>query len=223
VRAGTRDTDVTVTFGPNTATSAPPESDRGLCPTPKPVTKYGIQPGASANFLQRGGDDWRFEGCTYIGSAMITSSGSALVAVVNQVTGGGGSASEAVPADLLSGTARLPLIQVNNFGSSGGLQVANFGPDQVTATITFDRNTDTGTPPDRVAPCPGPPDPIPGVTLGPLGTKTLLLPSQTPKAQGCTYIGSVTVESSSPGARLATLANQVNEEGLDPLATYAAS
>ena len=221
---GTRPADISITYGPNTAGSYDSnESPNGRCDPKVPRIVYDVQPGASATFLQTAAGDPQFGKCTYIGAAMITSSGQPVVAALNQIAPDTASAYEARPADLLTSTVRLPLIQVNNFGSSGGIQLASFGPDPVSATITFEHNS---APPKtqeaQDESCPAPPDPIPDIALNQLGTRTVLLPRETPRAADCAYVGSVQITSTGSRARLAILANQVSAEGSDRMGTYTA-
>jgi subtilisin family serine protease len=220
---------ITITYGPNTATRFDPkESPRGLCPTPVPAARADVYPARAVTFLQRGlgspDDDPQFAGCTYIGAATVTSTGRVpLIAAVNQVGPGLASSYEARPTTVLSNSVRLPLIQVNNYGITGGLQVANAG-GPTTATITFGPNIAPAPPPDKTdlpRPCPAAPAPLQDIALGTLGTVTKLLPADVPGTQGCTYIGSVEV-TAGRGARLAILANQLSPSGTDRLATYAA-
>lgn len=85
---GTASTNVTLTYGPNTITTA---QDPNACgtPTAKNVT---LAPGQSFTFIQAGGDvangfDPQFATCRYVGSATITSgAGGKVVAIVNQVS-----------------------------------------------------------------------------------------------------------------------------------------
>lgn len=79
--------DVTISYSPNTYT----QTGDGLpaCDASTPRTASGVAAGASFTFLQAPfGDipagDPQFDGCTYVGSATITSDGS-VVAVVNQI------------------------------------------------------------------------------------------------------------------------------------------
>ncbi|MGC9041407.1 MAG: hypothetical protein ACP5MJ_18100, partial [Roseiflexus sp.] len=95
---GSSATTVTITYGPNTYSGAPP-SGFTLCGTPT-ARSTTVQPGASFTFLQTYiagqppglspiGSDSQFQGCMYVGSATITaSSGGKIAAIVNQVSVG---------------------------------------------------------------------------------------------------------------------------------------
>jgi hypothetical protein len=119
---------------------------------------------------------------------------------------------------------RLPLIQVNNWGTTGVIQAANTGTP-TTADIIFGPNIAPAPPADKPElpdPCTRPPQTVTDIPLGTLGTKTILLPSEiTLPEPGCAYVGSVTV-TGDPGAKLAILANQINASGSDRLPTYSA-
>ncbi len=85
---GSAATNVTVTYGPNTITTA---SDPNACATPTARTQ-AVAAGASFTFIQSGvgsaadGFDSQFATCRYVGSATITAaSGGKIVAIVNQV------------------------------------------------------------------------------------------------------------------------------------------
>lgn len=73
--AGSASTNITVTYGTNTVVGSW---------TPTAETQTGIAPGASANFLQIAGSG-QWTGTRYVGSAVITSSGERIVAIVNEV------------------------------------------------------------------------------------------------------------------------------------------
>jgi hypothetical protein len=218
-------TNVTVTYGPNTATKISPEAKRLCAPLPTARTKT-VAPRSSATFLQQAGDkaefDSQFSECTYVGSATISSSnGERLVAVVNQVNvSGGGSAYEAFPVPELQGVLDLPLVQANNFGSVSGIQVQNAGTTRAVGSIRFGENSareQTG----RPVPCKGAnakPVDIP-VDLAPGVSMTVLVPGNTPEIKDCTYIGSAKVTAGG-SAKLVALVNQVNAGTIDGLATY---
>jgi hypothetical protein len=66
--AGTQETQVTVRYGPNTATTVGPGADR-LCGQPAPSAPRTLPPGGSATFQQAAGDpgqglDQQFARCT---------------------------------------------------------------------------------------------------------------------------------------------------------------
>jgi hypothetical protein len=149
---------------------------------------------------------------------------------VNQSGTGLSSAYEALPVTAVTPTARLPLVQVNNFGVTGGLQIANAGTADVTATITFLDNTPRTSPDDPLERCRVVPSPV-TETLTPLGTRTILLRADDPafhqKRAGtgpderCSYVSSVEVTSN--GGKVAVLANQISPSGSDKLSTYIGS
>ena len=230
---------VTVEYGPNTATRIPDGLTK--CPDPPAGNRTfthpeQARPGQSVTLLQRAGnspdDDPAFAGCVYVGAARVTSS-QPVVAIVNQSGPGLSSAYEAIPATEVTGSARLPLVQVSNYGSSGGVQVANAGTAPVSATITFGANGPLAKAPDgtvlpgqtpRCTKVPG----VRTVSLGVLGTDTsLLLPEGTDFTENgvpCSYVGSITVTATTPGGQVAVLANQVSAEGpRDRLGTYVGS
>jgi aqualysin 1 len=223
---GTEKTTVRVTYGPNGATSIPPGKTK--CGTPASTTKEA-DAGQFATFLQTEAENTSFTGCVYVGAATITTEGLAgkpaqpIVAVVNQTGDGtGSSAYEPPPTSSLTGTARMPLIQVNNYGTTGGLQIANHGTAAGTVTITYGRNTAPVLDPSQrqPPPCASPPDTKSGVALAALESKTILLPLDTPEVANCRYIGNVTVSSTSPGVTVGVLANQVTAGMIDGLGTY---
>lgn len=88
---GSAATQVTVTYGPNSATGTP--SGQSDCPTPTARTQT-IAAGASFTFIQSGAGtgaafDSQFASCRYVGSAVISAaSGGKITAVVNQSVAG---------------------------------------------------------------------------------------------------------------------------------------
>jgi hypothetical protein len=87
---GTAPAQVTVTYGPNSATGTQaPQAD---CPTPTARTQ-SVAAGASFTFIQSGGNgnpdpafDSQFATCRYIGSATISAAGGKVTAIVNQIS-----------------------------------------------------------------------------------------------------------------------------------------
>jgi hypothetical protein len=83
--------DITINYGTNTITDTP-SGALPPCSTPQSRTQ-NVAGGASFTFIQSSlgseadGFDPQFEGCRYVGSATITSSGGQVVAIVNQVGG----------------------------------------------------------------------------------------------------------------------------------------
>jgi hypothetical protein len=238
--AGTEPTEITVTYGPDTWTSHyGSDAPDGSCGTPRPGSSGSapdqlVQPGASVTFVQAAGEaapgfDQQFGGCGYVGSARITSSNDQpLVAVVNQVNPGGvdgqvpfGSSYETKRVDALDGSVDLPLVQSNNFGTTGGVQVQNAGGSDAKVSVLFNANTVTTTPPGASAPCTGLPW-SKSFTLSRQTSETFLLPSGVPalRVGGCRYVGSVTITSTTAGAQLAAMANQVIPGMRDGLGTY---
>jgi hypothetical protein len=132
-----------ITYGTNSADKADPAMPKGRCTDPNGKYKEGVLPGESANFLQRTGTKEEetsvFRDCTFVGSALIFSD-QPVVAIINQVSPYGQSAYEGRPTSRLTTTVRLPLVQVNNFGITGAVQIANQSLETVPATVTFGPN-----------------------------------------------------------------------------------
>lgn len=140
--AGTISTDVTVTFGANTAGSGTPNAET-----------FPLGSGAAKTLCQLGGisslspsNDWNanFAG-GYVSGATITQTGSEpLVAVVNQnstVATSLGSTYEGFDPDSASQTINLPLIAANNSGFLTGVQMQAVSG---TPAVTVDYSTNTG-------------------------------------------------------------------------------
>jgi hypothetical protein len=225
---------ISITYGTNSAEKADPAMPKGACKDPNGKFKEGVMPGESANFLQRTGtreeETSVFRDCTFVGSAWIFSD-QPVVAIVNQVSPAGQSAYEGRPLERLTPSVRLPLVQVNNFGITGAVQIANHSLETVPATIAFGPNIadepKPGEPlkPRQLAKCPSAPDPITydgDDKLTRRSTRTAMLPDGTPKAAGCAYVGSVEASSSDSRARMAAMANQIMPTGTDRLLTYTA-
>jgi len=126
---GTDPTDITITFHPDPAYTTW---------TPDPETVANVAPGASANFLQAGGQWTQL----FVGSAVVTNSaGQPLVAIVNELKGGdqGMSYSGFDPATATD-QVNLPLIMTQNPEPDRwwtGVQVQNLGTVPTDITITF--------------------------------------------------------------------------------------
>ena len=126
---GTVPTDITITCHPDPAYTT-------WTPTPETVTN--VAPGASANFLQSGGQWTQL----FVGSAVVTNSaGQPLVAIVNELKGTdqGMSYSGFDPATATD-EVNLPLIMTQNPEPDRwwtGVQVQNLGTVPTDITITF--------------------------------------------------------------------------------------
>jgi subtilisin family serine protease len=236
---------VLIQYGPNSAASHDAATG-GTCPDPNGGrVQDNVDLGQSVTFLQHDGpaplmDPSHFKNCAYVGSALVTSDQPVIV-VVNQVPlpvaeqapgarPPGSSAYEGRALDTLTNTARLPLVQVGNYGITGGVQLANYtqltnAANPVKATIRFGPNTAPVPKPgdeDQTPPCPQPAD-IPVTFTSYLESMTYLLPSpEAPGFDGCRYIGSVELTSGRSDAKLSAMANQVMPSGTDRLLTYAA-
>jgi hypothetical protein len=223
--AGTAETQVTVRYGPNTATRTAPGASK-LCPDPGDSRPQTVAPGASATFLQRADGDARFADCTYVGSATVTSSnGQPLIVVGNQLGDDGGSSFLGTPVSALDRAVDMPLVQANNYGSISGIQVQNVGDGPGRLNITFGPNTATVRP-GRPDPCPAPPRTV-DERLEARASRTLVLPADDPTVAGCTYIGTAraTIRTLDPNAGAPLLVGLVNQviPGLDDnLSTYEA-
>lgn len=194
---GTTTTDITITFGPNTA---PEAGTPRKCPQPQPLQFTGVTAGKSISKIQASYDDPRNFGthqdpCRYIGSATVTNSANQpLVAIVNQAQLFGPYAStyEGFNPAAAGTTNRAPLVMSRNNGYYSGIQIQNTTNTPTTAIIQFTPNvapsnlcTNIG----RIE-----------VPLPASGSVTVNLENYDPRAvkagftsNGCSYVGGATI------------------------------
>jgi len=224
---GTADAAVTVTYSPNSVTTA--GTAASVCGTPT-ATTLTIPTGGSKTLIQAGGaaaegfNDF-FATCRYVGGATITTSsaGANLVAIVNQVAGASASSYESFSTAAATSTVKVPLAMANNFGILTGIQVQNVGSASTTITLTYGPNTITtasdptacGTPTARTA------------TVAAGGSFTFIQSGNGDAADGfdsqfatCRYVGSATITGASSGDKIVAIVNQASSAAGDSLFTY---
>jgi hypothetical protein len=125
---GTAQTVVTVDYGTNIGGTFNPANDTAT-----------LDPGESATFLQNTG---QFLTPKYVGSATITSSAQPVVAIVNQLKPGRGTAYDGFDSAAATASVSAPLIQYNPSGGwFTGFQVMNVGGSPVDITVDYGANT----------------------------------------------------------------------------------
>lgn len=196
------------------------------------------------NNLDANGFDPQFANCRYIGSATITGpSGSQLVAIVNQNRGrfDPPANSSSTYEGFVGSTAgtnetRIPLvagnytvsrfvtgIQIQNLGSADAEVSVEFSPNTAPANQVFKEGASLcATPATRTVTIPKGESKT-FVQLG-FGTEN---PATDPNGldgsfNNCTYLGSATVSSTTPGAQIVSVVNfnSIANEGIDSLTTY---
>ncbi len=187
-------TTVTVDFGTNIAGTFNPANETAT-----------LAPGASATFLQNTG---QFSTPKYVGSATITSA-QPVVAIVNQLKSGRGTAYDGFDPAAATTKVSAPLIQYNPAGGwFTGLQVMNVGSSSVSITVDYGANTaGTFNPPNETA------------TIAP-GDSYNSLQNTAAWVAGGKYIGSATVTASGSG-QIVMIVNQLRgNTGKDTFMTY---
>jgi hypothetical protein len=207
---GADPTTVTISYSPNTAGSFTPTND--TC---------SLAANESCTRIQNSGQ-WTGK---YIGAATITNSaGQPLVAIVNQVSEGGGgvgpfgSSYEGFAPTSATSSVIAPLIMSNNSGFYTGIQVQNVGGSScASVTITYGPNTALGgsfNPADEV------------FSLDAGASKTIIQNANFPN-NGSTvnnwtgvgkYIGSADI--SAPGCSIVAIINEVAMNAGDNFYTY---
>jgi hypothetical protein len=129
---GTAQTNITVTFSPNTKGAFQPQNVT--------FTAVGAGQGRTINTgAAFGGNDAAHR---YVGAATITNSaGQKLVAVVNQLGATTGSSYEGFNPAAATAKVSAPLLMSNNSGFFTGTQCANVGNADTTITLTYGANT----------------------------------------------------------------------------------
>ncbi|MEJ2208784.1 MAG: hypothetical protein P8129_07090 [Anaerolineae bacterium] len=188
-------TDITVSFGANIAGAFAPVDETAT-----------LQPGASATFLQNSG---QFLTDKYVGSATITSTTEPIVAIVNQLKPGRGTAYDGFDPAAATESVSAPLIQFNPDGGwFTGIQIMNVGGSPVDITVDYGANTaGTFAPPSENA------------TIQP-GDSYNSLQNTAAWVAGGKYIGSAFVTASS-GGQIVMIVNQLRgNTGKDTFMTY---
>jgi hypothetical protein len=188
-------TDITVSFGANIAGTFAPADETAT-----------VQPGQSATFLQNTG---QFLVEKYVGSATVTSSTEPIVAIVNQLKPGRGTAYDGFDPAAATANVSAPLIQFNPDGGwFTGFQVMNVGGSPVDIVVDYGANTaGTFSPANETA------------TIQP-GNSYNSLQNTASWVAGGKYIGSATVTASS-GGQIVMIVNQLRgNTGKDTFMTY---
>jgi len=207
---GASNTNVTVDYAANTAGSFNPSND----------TCNNLGPGDSCTFIQASGK-WTGK---YNGAAKITNSTDQnLVAIVNQVSPGGGgfgpfgTAYEGFDPAASTSNISTPLVMANNSGYYTGIQVQNVG-DSACADITIDYG----------------PNVAPGGTFNPVnevfdltaGTSKTIIQDSIPSKNGGNndwtgkkYIGSAQI-TAPEGCSIVAIVNEVAISSGDKFFTY---
>lgn len=220
---GTADASVTVTYSPNSVTTAGTAASVCGTPTPETVT---VTAGSSKTLIQAGGAASEgfnsfFATCRYVGGATITTStaGASLVAIVNQVSGSSASSYESFSTAAATSTVKVPLAMANNFGILTGIQVQNVGSASTTVTMTYGPNTVTGS--DA---CPTPTARTATVAAG---NSFTFIQAGGAAADGfdsqfatCRYVGSATITGATSGDKIVAIVNQASSGTGDTLFTY---
>ncbi len=190
---GTAQTVVTVDYGTNIGGTFNPTNETAT-----------LDPGESATFLQNTG---QFSTPKYVGSATITSA-QPVVAIVNQLKSGRGTAYDGFDPAAATTSVSAPLIQYNPAGGwFTGFQVMNVGSSSVNITVDYGANTaGTFNPPNETA------------TIAP-GDSYNSLQNTPAWVAGGKYIGSATVTAS--GGQIVMIVNQLRgNTGKDTFMTY---
>jgi hypothetical protein len=212
-------TDVTIDYSPNTSGIFEPVNET-----------FTLAAGASKTIIQNGAassnggkNDWTGKG-KYIGAATVTSSPSQpLVAIVNQVSLGGGglgpfgTAYEGFDPSTATANVSAPLVMANNSGYYTGIQVQNVGGSSC-AGVTIDYGP-------NVAPS-GTFNPAnESFSLAASASKTIIQNGPSPANGGVNdwstagrYIGSA--EISAPGCTIVAIINEVSIASGDRYMTY---
>jgi len=228
LNVGSAAADATITYSPNTVTSA--GTAASVCPTPSAKT-FNVPAGGSVTTIQADGSaadgfDTQFATCRYVGSATVTSA-QPLAVIVNQVslTNSNGSAYAAVDPASTTASVSAPLIQSGNFGIFSGVQVQNTGTAATQVTVTYGPNSATGTTAPQTD-CPTPTARTQTIAAGGSFTFIQLNGAASDgfdsQFNGCRYIGSAVISAAS-GGKITAIVNQVNPLiSKDQLSTYSA-
>jgi hypothetical protein len=204
--AGTAATNITIKFGPNTATGA-----GTLCATPPDLVQNAVAAGGSLVTLSNNATTAP-GGCKYVGSATVTNSAAQpLVATVNQASATTGSTYEGFDPAKASKTISVPLVQANNSNIFSAVQIQNTGTADTSITIKYSANSATG-----AGVCGAVADVTSTIAGG--SSKSFFNNAGLPTA-GCKYVGSVTVTSTTQN--IVATVNQLQSPGTgDQLTTY---
>jgi hypothetical protein len=194
---GTAPTDVTITYGANTAGSLAPTAD----------TCAALPVGQSCTRLQLGGQ-WT---STYVGGATVSNSaGQNLVAIVNQLSlVGQGTAYEGFDPAGASTSVVAPLVMANNSGFFTGIQVQNVGTGNCDIALAYGPNTAGSFAPAA--------ETFTGLTPG--SSNTFL---QTGASWPDIYVGSATITGTGATCRVASIVNELAFGSGDQFMTYQA-
>ncbi len=197
MNVGSAPTDVTITYGANTAGSLAPTAD----------TCLALAVGQSCTKLQLNGQ-WA---STYVGGATITNSASQnLVAIVNQLSlVGQGTAYEGFDPTAAGTSVVAPLVMAHNSGFFTGIQVQNVGTGNCDIAVTYGPNLAGSFTPTNES--------FPGLT--PSSSNTFL---QTGASWPSTYVGSATITGTGATCKLASIVNELAFGPGDEFMTYQA-
>lgn len=189
-------TDITVTFGSNIAGTFAPVDETAT-----------LAAGESTTFLQNTG---QFLTDKYVGSATITSTAENVVAIVNQLKSGRGTAYDGFNPDAATVSVSAPLIQYNPDGGwFTGFQVMNVGSVPVDITVTYGANTA------------GTFSPAPETATIAVGDSYNSLQNTAAWIAGGKYIGSASVTTTTVGGQIVMIVNQLRgNTGKDTFMTY---
>jgi hypothetical protein len=196
---GAAATNITIDYGTNIAGAFVPANETAT-----------LQPGESATFLQNTGQ-WPIIGAAdkYVGSATIDGGGQPIVAIVNQLKAGRGTAYDGFDPAAATASVSAPLIQYNPDGGwFTGFQVMNVGGSAVNIVVDYGTNTaGTFSPANETA------------TIQP-GDSYNSLQNSASWVAGGKYIGSATVTAPA-GSQIVMIVNQLRgNTGKDTFMTY---
>ena len=219
--SGSTDASVTVTYAPNTVTTAGTASS--VCATPPAVPAFTLAAGASKTLIQALGNaaegfDNFFASCRYVGGATINATGGTVVAIVNQVAGTSASAYEGFNTASATASTKAPLVMANNFGLFTGIQVQNVGTT-AEVTVTYGPNTVSG-----ADACPTPTAKKATIAAGASFTFIQLGGAESDGFDSqfatCRYVGSATVTAATGGKVVAIVNEASTNPAGDGLYTY---
>jgi hypothetical protein len=203
MNVGTADTNVTITYSPNTAIGS-----SGETPTPDTCTVTTTGVTQSCTKLQLGGQ-WTG---TYVGGAtIITNPPQNVVAIVNQLSlVGQGTAYEGFNPGSAPTTVVAPLVMANNSGFFTGIQVQNVGTGNCdNIAVAYGPNTAGAFVPTN--------ENFPNLTQG--SSNTFL---QTGASWPAIYVGSATITGTGATCKVAAIVNELSFGAGDQFMTYQA-
>jgi hypothetical protein len=189
-------TNITVSFGTNIAGAFAPVDETAT-----------LLAGESKTFLQNSG---QFLVDKYVGSATISSTAEPIVAIVNQLKPGRGTAYDGFNPVAATASVSAPLIQYNPDGGwFTGFQVMNVGSSPVDITVNYGANTVVGGF-----------SPAPETATIAAGDSYNSLQNTAAWVAGGKYIGSATVTAAA-GSQIVMIVNQLRANtGKDTFMTY---